>query len=210
MIVSLNEVETTILKAARGAGMAWGLAEEAAQAARWLAARRLPFESLFVSLLEAQSWRAEIKFADGKLRPGASGDCLCPIRAGAFLSDTEAALPIRIEKLSFPLLLAPFAARRSESIELQWDETTLQFANDRFWAPSDSLPSLTVSGAAVAEVRTADGWDIAANSKSPNEGGVPIDGAAWAKLQTFESRVYVPASLVSRLSGAGAALDDND
>ncbi|NJO21709.1 MAG: DUF3726 domain-containing protein [Sphingomonadales bacterium] len=37
MIVSLNEIENLSLKACRGAGMSWGLAEEAAQAARWLA-----------------------------------------------------------------------------------------------------------------------------------------------------------------------------
>ena len=47
MIVSFNEIETTILKAARGAGMEWGLAEEAAQAARFLARLGLPFEAPF-------------------------------------------------------------------------------------------------------------------------------------------------------------------
>ena len=30
MIVSLNEIESLALKSARGAGMSWGLAEEAA------------------------------------------------------------------------------------------------------------------------------------------------------------------------------------
>ena len=34
MKISFHEIEMTILKAARGAGMEWGLAEEAAQAAR--------------------------------------------------------------------------------------------------------------------------------------------------------------------------------
>src|SRR5262249_9130674 len=100
MIVSLNEVETTILKAARGAGMAWGLAEEAAQAARWLAARRLPFEELFVSLFEAGPWRAEIDFAHGVLKPRIADDRLCPIRAGAFVSDAGTALPIKFAGLS--------------------------------------------------------------------------------------------------------------
>src|SRR5258708_39822682 len=36
---SLNEIEAEVKKAVRGAGLAWGLAEEGAKAARWLAAR---------------------------------------------------------------------------------------------------------------------------------------------------------------------------
>ncbi|MFV0473400.1 MAG: DUF3726 domain-containing protein, partial [Pikeienuella sp.] len=35
--LSLNEVETLTLKAARGAGLSWGEAEDAALATRWLA-----------------------------------------------------------------------------------------------------------------------------------------------------------------------------
>ena len=39
MSLSLNEVESLAKKAARGTGYPWGLAEEAAKASRWLAAR---------------------------------------------------------------------------------------------------------------------------------------------------------------------------
>ncbi|MEF9603350.1 DUF3726 domain-containing protein, partial [Paracoccus sp. PXZ] len=38
MLLSRNETEALCLKAARGAGMSWGLAEEAAFAAGWLGA----------------------------------------------------------------------------------------------------------------------------------------------------------------------------
>ena len=37
--VSLNEIESTAVKAARCAGYGWGLAEEVGQSARWLAMR---------------------------------------------------------------------------------------------------------------------------------------------------------------------------
>jgi hypothetical protein len=37
MLFSLNEIEAQLRKAARGAGLPWGLAEEAGKAARWLA-----------------------------------------------------------------------------------------------------------------------------------------------------------------------------
>ena len=42
MTWSLNEIETLSRKAARGAGLSWGLAEEAGKATRWLAAAGLP------------------------------------------------------------------------------------------------------------------------------------------------------------------------
>ena len=39
MIVSLNEVQAMATKAASGCGLAWGIAEEAGLATRWLCAR---------------------------------------------------------------------------------------------------------------------------------------------------------------------------
>ena len=210
MIVSLNEVETTILKAARGAGMTWGLAEEAAQAARWLAARRLPFEALFPALLEAGPWRAEIEFVGGVLKPRVAGAYLCPIRAGAFLSDAGAAFPIKCEKLSLPLLLAPFVARRDERVNLRWRETILRFDHGDLMAPFDATAGFAIAGTEMVAVCAGDARDQGAEFVVPKDGGVAIDAGAWAKLQSFEARVYVPASLESRLSGAGAALDDND
>ena len=42
MTFSLNEIEAIGKRAARGAGLPWGLAEEAGKAARWLTARGLP------------------------------------------------------------------------------------------------------------------------------------------------------------------------
>ena len=41
MHASLNEIESLCKKAARGAGLSWGLAEEAGKAARWLSAHGL-------------------------------------------------------------------------------------------------------------------------------------------------------------------------
>ena len=54
MIVSLNEIEGLSYKAARGAGMSWGLAEEAAFATRWLAVRDANWSGSLIALLERQ------------------------------------------------------------------------------------------------------------------------------------------------------------
>jgi hypothetical protein len=210
MIVSLNEVETTILKAARGAGMSWGLAEEAAQAARWLAARRLAFEPLFVQLFEAEAWRTDLDFDGRCLRPRAVGSWLCPIRAGAFLSDLGDRLAIRVERLLCPMLLVPFAARFEQRVELAWEGATLHFDGGGGVSSSTQAEGLDALQVAEAALRSADGRTEEGRPIASRQGGVAIDMAAWSKLQNFEARVYVPASLESRQSGAGAALDDND
>jgi hypothetical protein len=210
MIVSLNEIETTMLKAARGAGMAWGLAEEAAQAARWLAARCLPFEALFAFLLESEAWRSEVRIDGASLGPRSAGDWLCPIRAGAWLSDIGDNLSVRIERVLCPLLLAPFAARRKGQSELAWEGATLQFDADAVALPPQRLAALEIARTDAAELKPAQFFEARRSFLVPNEGGWSIDVAGWSKLQSFEARVYVPASLGSRLSGAGAALSDND
>jgi hypothetical protein len=41
-------------------------------------------------------------------------------------------------------------------------------------------------------------------------GGTRVEDTPWAKLQAYEALTYVPASVKSRLSGAGAGEIDND
>lgn len=88
MSYSLNEMEATTKRATRGAGYPWGLAEDAAKAARWLCAQGLDGSAEMAQVLER-------RFAEhpAKHRPQshegvwrAEGD-LCPISAGALLSD---------------------------------------------------------------------------------------------------------------------------
>ena len=52
MSFSLNEVGATAKRAARGAGYAWGLAEEASEATRWLCAQGLDGAAQLALLLE--------------------------------------------------------------------------------------------------------------------------------------------------------------
>ena len=52
LVVSSNEVDALAKKAAKGAGMPWGLAAEAGKATRWLADRGLPGPAVLADLLE--------------------------------------------------------------------------------------------------------------------------------------------------------------
>ncbi len=133
--LSRNEVETLCGKAARGAGMTWGHAEEAGRAAGWLVSRGLDgAAALLRQLREAEGKPASaICPAVAVGRWTATGDDpLCPIAVGAALSDfagLAAGLtgqgPLRIGPVSHPILLLPFlcdvAGALSAPVALDWD-----------------------------------------------------------------------------------------
>jgi hypothetical protein len=207
VILSLNEIEATILKASRGAGMEWGLAEEAAQAARWLARRGLRFERSFLGILEAAPWQAEIELAAPSLRPRKAEAWLCPIRVGAYFSDLAVPSSWRIERVLRPLFLLPFAARLDASVTLVWDDLRLSAGDTESELRPVAIGAHTPDRAEIVEV-TASG--IRPGDTTEMRGGIEIDEAVWPRIQAFEKSTYVPASLHSRLSGAGSTAGDND
>ena len=140
---SLGEAFSLLQKAARGAGMSWGMADECGRAAKWLLRNGLPLLPL-AEILEARESlcapdpdsfppRGTESFSLGgmdsfpprgtesfSLCGMESGKPLCPVSAGAFLCDEAAALPdaVRLRETAWPILLLPFladAARRRES-----------------------------------------------------------------------------------------------
>ena len=210
MIVSFNEVETTILKAARGAGMEWGLAEEAAQAARFLARLRLPFEKPFLNLFSTRAWETPPVLEGTKLRPARTDVRLCPIRAGAFLSDLGVAGVTRLERVVSPLLLVPFATRAVEKIEMAWNGAGLRVGPSGVMLVAGEVCALAVSQVEAVSLSPsgddrAGAWTLPAPACAAN-----VDDASWARVQEFEALTYVPASAKSRASGAGAGEIDND
>ena len=116
MNLSLNEIEVMCKRAARGAGLPWGLAEEAAAASRFLTEVALPGADMLARLLERNDRRPVAMLA-----PMAAEGCwravsgrLCPVIAGSVLSDRAAELEtgavFEMEEVDLPLLLLPFAA----------------------------------------------------------------------------------------------------
>jgi len=210
MILSLNEIEATILKAGRGAGLTWGLAEEAAQAARAFARAGIPFEAAFLHLFETAPWRADLMLGRHAIRPRVPTAWLCPIRTGVCLSDLADILPLRVERVLCPLLLLPFASGLERAIVFAANGVTLGLrgpdlaplegeAVRRLGEPTE-LVELTASSATAQASRCV----------PPRQPGVAIDMVVWRKLQAFEALTYVPASRRSRLLGAGAGAIDND
>jgi Protein of unknown function (DUF3726) len=214
LTVSLNEVESTALKAARGAGLPWGTAEETGRAARWLAARELPWAASLVSILEDTQ---EGRIAG--IEPGqADTQALCPIRAGIHICDFVCLQSgFTFQGVVHPLWLLPFmdaaVVIAGKPIEMRWPGGTVVITPGQSFGPMGrsvlELARIWQSDVAVEVKAAAPSAQAPKPSPKPFEGSV-VDPASWRGLQRFERLTYVPASDISRLAGAGAGLKDND
>ena len=216
--LSQNEVEQLCLKAARGAGMDWGLAEEAGFAAAWLALRGLDGPGTLLAQLQGAGGRAWSEICPS-VEPGRfaakTGGCLCPVALGAALCDhaglPETATgdaPLQVGPVDHPLLLLPFLAdlarARGGALALRWPGGTVIVS-----------AAGEVSGdMAALSATTRTSADLVASSASPAVPEIPRDRLFVAedtlgRLNDLALRTTVPASEASR-AGAGAALSDND
>lgn len=209
---SLNEVGALARKAARGAGMSWGLAEDTARAIRWLEARGLAGAAALAAYFV---WRdqggvvAPLEVHSGLWR-GVDGP-LCPIAVGAYLSDSAAAgLPgeLTLVSLREPLLIVPFAAWAAEELgqdiklECGDEDVWLGRGGDAYCAGFTEIDEADVSLRQEEVPGDATRRDV--QTRSAAERG-PLE-----VLDQFASRTYAPATEASRLAGAGAGTSDND
>jgi hypothetical protein len=222
MIPSLNEIEMTVWKAARGAGLAWGLAEEVAQAARWLGDRGFDWaEPMVAALADAERRGGRLPppvFAeDGACDPAAGEAEASPVLCGPLLTDIAGDLrsnqPLVFRRVAHPLLMLPFAAGAAYgfacALTLRIDDAVFIFENGRTKGRL-VRPDAPAAGRIVLSMDEAspDIGDMRAfEAGAPR---CPIAAPSLARLEAWVHRTYVPASAESRLAGAGAGLTDND
>ena len=195
--VSLNEIDAMVKKAARGTGYAWGLAEEAGRAVRWLESRNLPGLKVMLRHLESGT------LAGSPLLAGtAFADRAHAIAAGKSLSESDVA---------FPLLLLPFAATASElasrAVDLRWSGVQLRIIGGAATLAGRDLA--TAPNPAQVELGPAAGT-IEGTPLAERIAGISVDQAIWSGLDRLAMKTYVPASLTSRARGAGAGADAGD
>ena len=217
MTFSLNEIEVMGKRAARGAGLDWGIAEEAGKAARWLTAHGLPGPELLAELLTSNEGKGYDELVpisvEGVWR--AKSGRLCPLIAGAALSDrageVAALREFELGPVAFPLLLAPYAAMAATSsgvkIEVSWPGVTLTIAPDDGLAVEGDLAVVATRRAEGAHCRPA-----AKDALTPPAGepGRAVDAETWSRLDAFAQRTFAPATEASRALGAGSGLVDSD
>lgn len=208
--LSLNEVELAAKKAARGAGYPWGLAEEAAKATRWLCENGLDGCAILLSMLKMNDGIGNfgrVAEIDQGIWRGVTGK-LCPIAAGASLSDCASclnAINIHMENVAQPALLIPFAAIASNRIGadlmIVWSRSTAvtDGAELEF---SGSLDHFAIRATVTESGMT--GRPIARQTRASPEFDI------WESLNSFAERTYAPATDESRFRGAGSGDSDND
>ena len=217
MTFSLNEIEATGKRAARGAGLDWGIAEEAGKAARWLTAHGLPGPELLAELLtqnQGKSYAELVPVSVEGVWQAKSGR-LCPLIAGAALADradeVAAGRDFELGPIAFPLLLAPYAAigakLRGAKIEVAWPGVTLTIAPDDGLAVEGDMAAVTARTVDNVHCRPA-AKDAA--TLPAGQPGRAVDAETWSRLSAFANLTLAPATEASRTLGAGSGLTDND
>lgn len=190
--LSLNEVELLAAKAARGAGLHWGAADDLGRAARWLAANALDWAPPLLDLL------ASHQGAEAVARASEAADLI-----GRPSHRTLTGPPLWVAAL-----LAPACARKGCTAELTWQGARLYLGRENdAWIEGTALPS----GWAMQQTHMA----FPAGEAPANRLGGPstrslVTAQDWQALGRLAVLTYVPASDHSRQAGAGASLTDND
>ncbi|MEH6646851.1 DUF3726 domain-containing protein [Sulfitobacter sp.] len=215
--LSRNEVASLCMKAARGAGMNWGLAEEAGFAAAWLVQHGINGpRHLFAHLDQAQGrpWSDLCPTVAHGAWQAPAGRALCPIALGATLCD-YAGLPegikvgssLQIGKVDHPVLLIPFLAGVAAATDMLFDIA---------WTGGSAGLD---GGAEVLEqaVTALDGLQVPitltarfGKPQTPKSVKAPnISAETVTALTSLAMRTTVPSSESSR-AGAGSTTTDND
>lgn len=216
--LSMTELETLAAKAARGAGMDWGLAEEAGLATRWLQARGFDGADMLLAHLRRISdacWRDVAPVLEGRVWKPAGGHPLCPIASGTTLCD-HAALPdgltagaIELRLLDCPALLLPFLSgvshRLGQACAMDWAGGQIIVSGDTISSAKADETQIPTRHADVRISLLAHAPGAAATAPAVRK----IAIGTLRGLDALAMRTTVPASEQSR-QGAGAGTSDND
>ena len=183
MNCSLGELDALAVKALRGRGCHWGMAQEAGWAVRWLAAAGLPGAAALADWLQDPKGR-------------------CPFCVGTRVADTRRADALTDAEIGQPLLLVPFLSRlTSADAGLVVDMATARVS---IWANVASVDGPVPPCASVTVLVPAPG------PRGTPVHRAHVGQETLAVLTRFAERTYAPASAASREKGAGAGLTDND
>lgn len=213
--LSLSEIRALATRAARGAGMPWGLAEEAGVAVAGLARMGLPGARWLLALLSGPATSAPV-VAIGRWQPNGVQQSLCPIQVGAALTDHAMLREglreqhcMLVERVAVPGLVLPFlgqvAARLFCGLKVDWADGSALITPDGWCEVIAGETSLAESVADLA---------IAKSNLRPPPDRLASKSATLmeAELQSLEALALattVPPSQKSR-TDAGAAGSDNE
>ena len=233
MRVSFSEIEVTLRKAALGAGIPLGLAEDFGRIGCWLATRRVNPLPSGLAALDAfdsgNSGAGEVVGTEQELTfAPKAGQSLSALYAGSSACDLLCVQrsAVQLRQVDAPLLVLVSAALASgeHSLAIQVelpssDGETAVACCDSGMVRADAavLERFTVASALdMRLIRTSSGqlrnYPVAFPAKAPDEvftEGATVDETEWNRIEQYAKRMLVPASETSR-AGAGAVDIDSD
>ena len=213
---SIKELEALCQRAARGAYMPWGLAEDAARAVGWLEKASLPCLPQFVGLLRlndgADMETLTVNHHDDRTLTKAGGNA-CPILTGTYLCDAQQTLDldngVQIEQVAYPCLLLPFLSGISVA---NGCDLAVGWSNFEAIVYKDGVQ--ISSGHADLESSLSEQVQItkrvaALHTDNAPQTRVQVGADDLSALTGFAARTYLPETELSRATGAGGGSVDD-
>ncbi len=193
--LSFNEIVALVTKAARGAGLGWGHAEDLGRAARWLAERSFGWDAALCRLLDAK----DVAPRTGRL--AAAADWVVHARPGEVRDFNDPRDAIWILPLASAAIFG-----MDRGLEVSGAGTTVRLSSDGsiddggglFPAEPDGAVSIAITAGPPVQARA-----VRSRPELLNED-------ALARLSALADLTLVPASETSRTNGAGATRSDDD
>ncbi len=210
---SIGEAESLVLKAYRGAGFSWGMAQEAGNAAAWMSMYGLPGIAQFAQLLPVIDGKRNSEIVPLMHVPGEWRNptgVLCPVVAGTAFTDGDYDLSgsgLMLANVLQPLILLPFVSQSDQSVELVINNNTYICGSKICACIAGNTEN--AASASCTSVTIRHSTQLPDNSLAFSQRAL-VNPADVDLLSTYAHRTYVPASEASRLAGAGAGLLDND
>ena len=195
--LSFNEIEALGTKAARGAGIGWGHAEDLGRAARWLAERGTDWSLPLLQILDsddAPSLLTAMVRACDRASSASAGETW-PIGDGD---------PVWV----VPMLAASIYGR-GIGLVLRWPEKSMVLCPDGSANVSSNTFQLGDHDGPVTVEVTANTLSLAHTLRVVSR-PTPIAMTVEAQLSAYAACILVPASEASRALGAGSNRSDND
>lgn len=238
MRLSVNEVQTMCQRAAAGAGLPFGLAEDGAAAAAWLTMTGFDGVGVFCRALDGVlAGRA------GRAKPGVDSEryCLVPaaggyhssaLYAGPALADrmlvhaATGGAPLAAHAVDEPMLVLACAAiagrRAAVPLTVGWHQCEARCGGGAcsLWGsdaqrldtpgPVDVFVALDPGDEAPELPCLLAARDVEDAARRCHEHGAVIATGAYERVNARARKMLVADSHRSRLAGAGAGLRDND
>ena len=201
------------MKAARGLGVPWGLAEEAGMATSWLVERGWPGADLLAACLSQIAESAELCRDFTAVHRNhawrAQSQALFPVVAGTLINDKATQIfdgsQVQIGRLTYPILVLPFVHMASKAtgcpMELRWSGTRIEVQGDTGLRIIEKTTLLTSSTATLLCQASTGANPVLPGPRARDR--ITVRNSTWKTLERFSRLTCVPATKESQNRGAG-------